>query len=166
MSRSIPVTIGDFHFTSKKNAREYVQKILNNPNYTFGKKKVAPAHERFLRSLLSLHPNYEAKCRGGIKGFVVREANHFYSDRNDGKQSRHQGWCFWIIRDDGTHEDFSIYSCLDGKKKNGGFALKRGKSSVKNINSSSIISSCKANDLELPPTKAFHFERLYEKGEE
>jgi hypothetical protein len=95
MGKGKPVVVGDRRFSSKKAAQEFVQGILRS--YQPGQ-RISGAHAAFLRDLIELHPERDAKVGGGIAGFTV--------ERNEGSNG------FWLTRVDGTRTDWSFLSCL------------------------------------------------------
>ena len=96
MGKAIPVQIGGIHFAKKGDALSHIRKILNKyPFYT----KLDLIDEEFLRCAIQNHPEYSEKVGAGIDYFEVRPAE--YGTR-----------CFWIIRCDGSSDDFSYKYCI------------------------------------------------------
>jgi len=98
MGKSIPVTIGDKHFSKKGDAHLYFKEILNR--YFLGDTVSNPEHA-FLVAALSKHPEYEEKTGAGISHFTIEKAPD------------HGTRCFWVNRIDGTKIDFSYKSCIN-----------------------------------------------------
>src|SRR5262249_956406 len=65
---------------------------------------VTPDDDGFLRELIKRHPDAAAKIGWGISRFEIR------------KNKRFGGPDFWLIRDDGTEDDFSYRTCVKGAK--------------------------------------------------
>lgn len=70
--------------------------LCRNPNNT----PLKESEEKLVKELLSYHDNAEAKMKG-FKHFVV-DVNPTYVDTR----------CLFVVRDDGTREDFSIVKCI------------------------------------------------------
>jgi hypothetical protein len=88
-------------FPKVGDASKFYSKMLNG--YALGA-RVSAADAIELEALLKLHSEYAKKVGVGISHFEVRkppaDAPPFSSR------------CFWIVRTDGTAEDFSIGHCL------------------------------------------------------
>lgn len=90
-----PVQIGDLHFNTKTEARNFFKSMLNK--YEVGD-KVGSVDEGVLRNAVDQHPKATEVIGSGIDSFSVRTADF-------------QTQCFWVNRSDGTTEKFSIYKC-------------------------------------------------------
>ena len=100
MGKSTPVQIGFLSFKSKKEAKDYIRlffsKYQNN-------KRIEGAEDAFLRDLILLHPESEAKVGVGISHFTIERDQEWGTTRH-----------FVIIRGDGSSTDFSFHTCIDG----------------------------------------------------
>lgn len=99
MSRK-PVTLGEYKFESKKEAKQFFADILNAvPLGT----RLSGEDFDYVLALLLNHPNASQKVGAGVDAIKV--------DRGDYAANR----CFHVIRNDKTEEDFSIGKCIDGE---------------------------------------------------
>jgi len=91
------LTLGGKSFQSVSKVKTYVKTLLNiTPDDT----PIDPSYFNVLLDILKHHPNFEEKARN-LKNFTAgRHPSH--------KDSR----CFFIVREDGTKEDFSVTKCL------------------------------------------------------
>lgn len=93
-----PITIGTRTFDTKGAATEFIQEILyRHPLLT----PIDGPDHAFLLDLLSMHPRAAEKIGVGVKHFTVEK-------NKGGTQS------FYIIRVDGSRDDFSFGKCLKG----------------------------------------------------
>ncbi|GHO58337.1 DCL family protein [Ktedonobacter robiniae] len=90
--------IGEATFRNKEDLEKYLQHIL----YSYQSGEVLNSqHTRFLLALLHNHPKAEEKFGCGIQAFVVRQNPRFTTKR-----------FFYLVRLDGTEDDFSFKKCL------------------------------------------------------
>lgn len=93
----VPFTIGDHTFTSTVAARSHASEVLNSATmYT----PLIDDEAAFVGALFARHPRAVEKARVGIDHFEVRPGPTWPS-RN-----------FWLVRTDGTADNFSIKKCL------------------------------------------------------
>lgn len=94
-----PVALGELQFSSKGEAKTYFSEILNN--HPVG---TALSDDDFddVMSLLLCHPKADDKIGSGVKSIKIDQG--FYSSNR----------CFYVVRTDGSVEDFSISKCIDG----------------------------------------------------
>lgn len=97
------IRIGFREFKSKKFAKEFVRVIV--ATYENGQ-LISPGHFQFIRDLLDLHPESEAKVGCGILGITVDRNPVYPSTRG-----------FILYRHDGTSTDFSWLACIDGRTR-------------------------------------------------
>jgi len=90
--------IGDTTFRTKKEVEKHIQHILYS--YQVGE-TVNSEHARFLLALLHNHPSATEKIGCGIQAFEVRQNQRFTTKRG-----------FYLIRLDGTEDDFSFMKCI------------------------------------------------------
>jgi hypothetical protein len=155
--------LGDYCFKSKKDIATFFKKqIINNRSYTYERGSVSPKDCRFLYDLLKLHPDFEKKTRGGCVGFLIRQSHHHLTEHG----VRHN--CAWIIKDDGSLEDFSYKKCLYGDSNKHQYKCERQDTYEASLSDGvmDMLDQCglEQYDLQRPPTKVTHFERLYEEG--
>ncbi|MEU9324077.1 DCL family protein [Streptomyces canus] len=115
MAPAIPVWIGNRPYPSIKKAREACRSIIDKypgrsepigPVSAQGKPQLVddPADVAFLRDLVQLHPTPETVFgTAGVKHFLVRVNGEGYNDNR----------CFWVLRNDGTFDDFSWPECVN-----------------------------------------------------
>lgn len=96
MGAKKPVSYGEHHFPSQKDARAFLNAMLNR--YDVGD-RVNASDARILTAALALHPEAQQKIGSGIKDFSVRSAEFGTK-------------CFWVNRTDGTTEKFSHKACV------------------------------------------------------
>jgi hypothetical protein len=68
---------------------------------------VGDREKAILLGLLEYHPNLQKKLGGGVKDIVVDYAPQVTQSVFDDRRAI----CFWIVRDDGSKEDFSARKC-------------------------------------------------------
>ncbi|MGW6537446.1 DUF3223 domain-containing protein [Streptomyces sp. NPDC055051] len=90
--------MGEEHFRTKEAVRDRCRAVRDR--YQGHPQVTGEDDDRFLRNLLTLHPDYEFKRGHGITGFTVI--------RND----EHGTYGFAVMRVDGTSIDFSWNTCL------------------------------------------------------
>jgi hypothetical protein len=100
MARSKPLTIGDKHFGTQTQAKDFIQELLNSQPL---KAVIPEPHHSFLHALVALHPHAAEKIVAGVEHFTIEPALH-------GTR------CFYLTRVDGTKTDFSTGKCLRGRE--------------------------------------------------
>lgn len=90
--------INNNEFKTQKEALEYYKTILNSHNIN----EIIPTYFDDLYELLCRHPHANEKIGCGVESFMIKP---------DGYGNK----CFWLIRVDGTIEDFSYIMCVKGK---------------------------------------------------
>ncbi|CAK9003648.1 unnamed protein product [Durusdinium trenchii] len=101
--RNRPIKLGTCHFNNVSMLRGRVKEILNSR--TDGEQlKPDGSDFKLIKSLLEFHPS-PGKSKGLVGIKVAR------SQQGDSR-------CFYMIRDDGTEEDFSAKKCLDAVEAN------------------------------------------------
>ncbi|PBJ83985.1 hypothetical protein CMZ84_05845 [Lysobacteraceae bacterium NML93-0399] len=93
-----PLTIGNRDFPRQMDALNFFKEMLGR--YRIGE-RVSPADSADLEALLNRHQDVESKLGCGI--------SHFKVDK-DG----YAGRCFWVVRTDGTQDDFTYKRCVTG----------------------------------------------------
>ena len=93
--KSKPLELGGKYFQSKKELQEYVQSLLAN-----GHRVLAKEEASVIQDLLLLHPNANEKIGTGLK----------YIEVSLSPQKTHN--CFFVVREDGSREDFSYKHCV------------------------------------------------------
>ena len=96
MGAKKPVSYGDLHFSTRTEARAYLNAMLNR--YDVGD-RVGASDAIILTAALALHPEAGEKIGCGIKDFSVRSADFGTK-------------CFWVNRTDGTTQKFSHKACV------------------------------------------------------
>ena len=91
-----PQTIGSHTFATKGAAKEFIKAILHRHPL---KAPITGEDHEFLIDLLKKHERAAEKIGAGVKHFTVENAK-------GGTQ------CFYIMRVDGSREDFSTGKCL------------------------------------------------------
>lgn len=96
MGKAKSVEIAGHHFPRKMDALAFLKVMLNRyrPGDT-----VSAEDGVFLLAALKRHPEASIKIGCGVRGFEVRSADY-------GTQ------CFWILRIDGSEEQFSYKFCI------------------------------------------------------
>ncbi|MBA4391745.1 MAG: hypothetical protein C0399_12530 [Syntrophus sp. (in: bacteria)] len=95
----IPVTLGEFSFPTKKEAKELYSNILNRID--LGQHLEGEDFD-YVMALLLNHPYAEDKIGVGVEAIKVDTGLHSANR------------CFHVVRTDGSIEDFSIGKCIDG----------------------------------------------------
>lgn len=107
---AIPVTFDTFSWKSKKAAYAAFREILRNSGYGIGDPISDPVHEAMLFEALDRHPDSADKTGSGVDYFYVGKTSQdkaaFVSDDALG---------IWIHRTDGSDEDFSYKTAIDGR---------------------------------------------------
>lgn len=86
---------------NKTETKKKCSNILNSgiDNFTLGE------DFDFLCDLFKQHPRYKSKTKGqNIVCIKVKRAGRYNTK------------CFYIVREDGTETDISVYTCIDGKE--------------------------------------------------
>jgi hypothetical protein len=96
--------LGDLGFNTKAEIKSYYKSMLNS--YTRGETPSAE-HQYQIYNLLQWHSDFTGKVGAGVERFEV----------NLGPPYEFQTQCFWIIRKDGTREEFSYTHCIGNIKK-------------------------------------------------
>jgi hypothetical protein len=90
------INMGGKMFTSVTQLKNYVNSVLNGS----AEGTVDPHYHNLLAAVFRLHPNFEEKGVG-LKTFAI------------GKHPEHpESKCFFVVKEDGSLEDFSISKCL------------------------------------------------------
>jgi len=84
-------------FTEIGKIRAHCSSILN---LTKNGEKIGEKDHIFLKELLEKHKNKDAKLKD-LSYFTTGQPKEFASSR-----------CFFIVKSDGTQEDFSVHKCL------------------------------------------------------
>jgi hypothetical protein len=102
MGKKCPITIGEYEFDTKTEAKAAVKEILNGHpmGYT-----LTGDQDTFIRDLIALHPATEDKIGCGVHHIEIRPDPDYGTTR-----------CFHIIRTDGLSTDVSYQKCIDGEK--------------------------------------------------
>ncbi len=96
---SKPMTVGSLKFATKGDATAFFRAILHRYR---ANQKVSEADALDLTALLALHPECAKKTGVGIAHFEV--ARNIFKTKS-----------FWVVRVDGTEDDFSIGQCISPK---------------------------------------------------
>lgn len=102
--RNRPIVIGAQRFVTVHALRQRVKEILNSRS-DGEQLKVDGSDYKLIKALLGYHPKGDQKSKG-MAGMKV------------GKSSQGDSRCFWMIKDDGTEEDFSAQKCLGAIEAN------------------------------------------------
>ncbi|HDZ9245492.1 DUF3223 domain-containing protein [Vibrio cholerae] len=94
-----PLSIGEFNFTMKKEAKDLYSQILNDAR--LGELLQGEDFD-YVMALLLNHPRADEKIGVGVEGIKVDIGAHVNNR------------CFHVIRKDGTSDNFSIGKCIDG----------------------------------------------------
>lgn len=97
---SKPVRLGEFHFSSKKEANQFYSEILNRVTLD---EPLTDTDFDYVMALLLNHPQAEEKIGIGVKALKV--ASGAYAGSR----------CFHIVRADESVENFSIGKCINGE---------------------------------------------------
>lgn len=89
-----PSELGGIYFKTLKERDEYISSLLNKGLRVLEGQELAVAFD-----LLLLHPDADNKIGLGVKQIEVRWS----------RQRTH--FCFWVVREDGTIDDFSYEKC-------------------------------------------------------
>ena len=102
MGKKCPITIGEYEFGTKLEAKAAVQKVLNRHQL---RDRLTGDEDIFIRDLIALHPATEDKIGCGISHIEIRTDPNYGTTR-----------CFYIVRTDGSDTDVSYIKCIDGEK--------------------------------------------------
>jgi hypothetical protein len=95
------ITLGEFEFDTKKEAKELYRDILNSADLD---KPLEGEIFDYVMALLLNHPNVNAKINNQkVKYLIVSQAKYQFNR------------CFHLVREDDSIEDFSIGKCIDGE---------------------------------------------------
>lgn len=95
------VTIGEFEFNTKKEAKELYKDILNNSDLDEPLKDEA---FNYVMALLLNHPNVNTKMANQkVKSLIVAQGKYTFNR------------CFHLVRQDDSIENFSIDKCINGE---------------------------------------------------
>jgi len=97
---SKPVTLGEYNFTTKKEAKKLYSKILNETDLEHD---LEGGNYDYVMALLLNHPCADEKIGCGVEAIRVSTG---YTALNR---------CFHVVRTDGTVDNFSISKCIDGE---------------------------------------------------
>lgn len=92
------VTLGDETFTDLAKIKSRTRRILTSTKD--GEKVPSPDHE-FLLDILKFHRNFDEKAKNLSFFTTGKPKEHDYSR------------CFFIVREDGSQEDFSVHKCIE-----------------------------------------------------
>lgn len=95
-----PVTLGEFNFSTKKEAKALFSKILNETEL---EGFLEGENFDYVMALLLNHPQVKDKIGDGVEGIKVASGLHSLNR------------CFHVLRTDGSIENFSIGKCIDGE---------------------------------------------------
>lgn len=94
--RTKSINMGGKLFSSVSQLKNYVNSVLNGS----AEGLVDPHYHNLLTAVFRLHPNYEVKGKN-LKTFAI------------GKHPEHpDSKCFFIVKENGEQEDFSVSKCL------------------------------------------------------
>merc|ERR1712194_502010 len=102
--RNRPIVVGNQRFLNVGALRGKVKEILNSRSDGEQLKKDGTDF-KLITSLLAFHPQGPEKSKG-LAGIKVAK-----SERGDNR-------CFYVIREDGSHEDVSMKKCVDAVEAN------------------------------------------------
>lgn len=107
---AIPVELDSFSWATKTMAKSAFRAILHDPSYPLGSPISDPMHDSMLRELLDRHPDFEEKTGSGVDFFYIGKTSQDKAAfvRKDAKG-------IWIRRTDGSAEDFSYQTAIDGR---------------------------------------------------
>jgi len=116
--RNRPILVGAHRFINVSGLRGRVKEIINSRS---DGEQLKPDGSDFklIKALLSFHPKGEAKSKGMV-GIKVA------------KSSQGESRCFWMVKEDGSAEDFSAQKCLGAVEANPPYVeadAKKGKDS-------------------------------------
>lgn len=97
---SKPIRLGEFNFSSKKEAFQLYSEILNRVTLD---EPLEDADFDYVMALLLNHPYAENKIGVGVK--ILKAAAGLHAGNR----------CFHIVRTDGSVDDFSIGKCINGE---------------------------------------------------
>jgi La domain/Protein of unknown function (DUF3223) len=95
-NNSKKINMGGKMFSSLSQLKNFVNTLLNG----VGEGNIDPHYHNLLLAIFRLHPEYETKSQG-LKTFAIGKHPDFPESR-----------CFFVVKEDGTKEDFSIAKCL------------------------------------------------------
>ena len=83
-------------FSSLSQLKSYITSLLNGG----AEGTIDPHYHTVLLAVFRLHPEYEHKS-AGLKTFAIGKHPEYPESK-----------CFFVVKEDGTQEDFSITKCL------------------------------------------------------
>ena len=90
------VTMGGKLFSSVSALKNYVISLLNGS----AEGNIDPHYHNLIHAVFRLHPDYDNKSKG-LKTFAVGKHPQYLESK-----------CFFVVREDGSREDFSVTKCL------------------------------------------------------
>jgi len=102
--RNRPILVGAHRFVNVTALRGRVKEILNSRS-DGEQLKPDGSDYKLIKALLSFHPKGEAKSKGMV-GIKVA------------KSSQGESRCFWMVKENGSAEDFSAQKCLGAVEAN------------------------------------------------
>lgn len=93
MGKKCPITIGEYEFGTKLEAKAAVKKILNG--HRIGS-TLAGEEDVFIRDVIALHPATDDKIGCGISRIEIRPDPSYGTTR-----------CFHVVRTDGSSGDYA-----------------------------------------------------------
>ena len=102
MGKARSIDLGTRFFAKAGDARTFFSDMLQK--YTIGD-RLSKEDEADLHALLKRHDEKNDKIGAGISYFCVSSSPEPYTNQR----------CFWIVRTDGSKEDFSYQHCLEKK---------------------------------------------------
>lgn len=90
------INMGGKMFSSLSQLKNYVNSLLNGS----AEGVIDPHYHNVIAAVFRLHPDYEKKSRG-MKTFSIGRHPQYPESK-----------CYFVVREDGTQEDFSISKCL------------------------------------------------------
>lgn len=107
---AIPVSFESFSWPTKSAAKAAYRSILNDDRYDIGDRVTDPTHVAMLFEALDRHPDSLEKAGDGVDYFYVGKTN-----QDKAAFVRKDARGIWIRRLDGSAEDFSYQTAIDGR---------------------------------------------------
>ena len=107
---AMPVAFETFTWPTKSAAKAAFRAILNDDRYEIGDPVTDPTHVAMLHEALDRHPDSASKVGDGV--------DHFYVGKTSQDKAafvRKDARGIWIRRVDGSAEDFSYQTAIDGR---------------------------------------------------
>jgi hypothetical protein len=110
-----PVITATLRWETRQAAEQDCLRILRRSGYRAGDTVTDPAHVAVLDAILSIHPHVASKTGSGVRHYEVRPLAG-----TAGTEVSSDSISFWIIRTDGSAEDFSYIEAIypSDQKKN------------------------------------------------